>query len=228
MSDKKKVFIAVPAYDGKIVALGMVSILNCIKNLELHDVESVLELQIGDPYIEMARNHLVKKFLSSDCTDMLFVDNDLAFDGDGMWKLIRQDVSIVGGGYPYRAQEVNDFAISIKLDANNFPIADEGKGLIECNYIPTGFMRIRRDVFDVLGKNYPTHVDNNGEILHFRTGFLGNNDNNRWWGEDVYFCKICNDSGIKVWVDPSISFVHHGTLFKSGNYQQFLANGGKG
>jgi hypothetical protein len=222
----KKVFIAVPAYDSKVHALCMASVFGSIENLRSHRVEATFGFQLGDPYIEMARNHLVKTFLSTDCTDMIFVDSDLAFDVDGMWKLMRQDVDLIGGAYPFRAQDKNDYPINVKLDENNTPIADIENGIIECNFVPTGFMRISRSVFELLDKKYPENIDNNGESLHFRTGFLVGNDK-RWWGEDVYFCKICSDAGIKIWVDPSITFIHHGTLLKKGKYQEFLANGGK-
>lgn len=222
-----KVFIAIPSYDSKICAIGMASILNNIKDVEARGIEAKCSFQLGDPYIEMARNHLVKQFLDGDCTDLLFVDTDLAFDNDAMWKLLRQDVGVIGGAYPYRVQDKTGFPADVKLDANRVPIADVDRGIIECNFVPTGFMRIRRSVFDVLNDKYPDNVDDKGEWLHFKTGmhFIDTGDK-RWWGEDVYFCKICNEAGIKVWVDPSISFVHVGTLMKHGNYQKFLANGG--
>lgn len=226
MSNKKKIFIAIPAYDNKVYAMCMASVFNNIENLKSHSIEATFGFQLGDPYIEMARNHLVKTFLNTDCTDMVFVDSDLAFDNDGIWKLMRQDVQLIGGAYPYRVQDKNDYAANIKLDANNVPVADIECGIIECNFIPTGFMRIRRDVFNILDEKYPDNTDYIGEKLHFRTGYLFDKDK-RWWGEDVYFCKICMDAGIKVWVDPSITFIHHGILLKAGKYQDFLANGGK-
>jgi len=226
MIDKKKVFIAIPAYDNKVYAMCMASVFNNIENLKSHGIDATFGFQLGDPYIEMARNHLVKTFLNTDCTDMVFIDSDLAFDNDGLWKLMRQNVQLIGGAYPYRSQEKNDYAANVKLDENNTPIADMECGIIECNFVPTGFMRIQRNVFGILDEKYPENIDYTGERLHFRTGFLFPEDK-RWWGEDVYFCKICMDSGIKVWVDPSITFIHHGTLLKVGKYQDFLANGGK-
>jgi hypothetical protein len=223
----KKVFIAIPAYDSKIYALGMVSVFNNIEVLKKNGIESTFSLQMGDCYVDQTRNHLVRSFLASDCTDMIFVDNDLAFDGDAMLKILRPNVQVIGGAYPYRSEDKDDYPVAIKLDDKNFPVIDKDKGLIECTHVPTGLMRIRRDVFDVLTKKYPDNIDDSGELIHFRTGLLfADKGDKRWYGEDVYFCKICDDVGIKVWCDPTIAFAHIGTLTKKGRYADFLRNGG--
>lgn len=257
---QKSILIAIPAYDEKIFAIGMVSIFQNMKELERLGHKVTYTFQLAGAYIDLQRNHLVRTFLETpEYTDLIFVDNDLAFDGDAMVKLMSHDVQVVAGVYPYRSQKDEGYPIDIKLDDKNFPVTDFDKGLIECDHVPTGMLRIQRSVFDVLRKNYGHMVDDKGEFMPFGTGFLEmykevverlvnevkklsglphdkdmtvnlfnpyENTDNRWWGEDVYFCRMCNKSGIKVYVDPSISFVHFGTLHKSGKYADYLKNGG--
>ena len=223
-----RVYIAIPAYDSRIDVLCMASIFNNIKDLEGRGYEVTFNTKMGDPYIDQARNFLVNTFLRTDCTDLIFVDTDLAFDGNGMWRLMRNDVQVVGGAYPFRSEDQNGFPVSVLLDEDKKPVTDYEKGLVECRYIPTGFMRINRSVFEALKRNYPDFTDDSGETKYFRTGqvFLSEGDT-RWWGEDNYFCEICRRSGIKVYCEPMISFVHVARLQKKGNYAKFLQNGGK-
>lgn len=223
-----KILIAIPAYDSKVDALCMASIFRNIKELEAVGHEVTFNFQLGDPYIDQARNHLVKSFLKTDCTDLIFVDTDLAFDSDGMVRLMRNDVGVVGGAYPYRSSDQNGYPARIKLDEKKYPVTDVDKGLVECDFIPTGFMRIKREVFEAIQKEHPEHVDDTGEMKFFRTGqlFLSVGDA-RWWGEDVYFCKACTDLDIPVWCEPMINFVHIGTLHKTGKYADCLQNGGE-
>lgn len=226
--DKKKIMIAIPAYDSKVFVLGMVSIFDNIQTLTAMGHSVDFTFQMGDPYLDLTRNHLVKQFLESDATDMVFVDSDVAFDSDGIVKLMAHDVQIIGGVYPYRSIRENGFPVDIKLDENKFPVVDHEKRLVECDHIPTGFMRIRRDVFDILDKKFPENFDENGDRFHFRTGLLfAHKGDKRYQGEDVYFCKICQEAGIKIWCDPTIGFVHFGTLPKTGKLSDTLRNNGQ-
>jgi hypothetical protein len=49
---------------------------------------------------------------------------------------------------------------------------------------------------------------------------------NRYFGEDVWFCKLCNACGIKVYCDPTIEFIHFGTLPKRGRFSDYLKENG--
>lgn len=228
MSSKKKILIGIPAYDSKVNALTMVSIFNNLRELEREGHALNFYLQTKGCYIDLNRNRIVNEFLKDGFTDLIFVDSDVAFEYDAMKKLIDQDAQVVGGIYPYRELDDKGYPIDIKLDENKFPVTNFQKGLIECIHLPTGFMRIRRDVFDILNEKYPENRDDKGDTFHFRTGllFLDRGDKS-YYGEDVYFCKICNEAGIKVYCDPTIEFIHFGTLPKKGRYSEFLKNGGK-
>ena len=177
---------------------------------------------MGDCYIDNARNKLVTLFLGSDCTDMIFVDNDLSFDNDAMLKLLKLPCQVVGGAYPYRGEQ-EGYPVSIKQDAKGTPIGNVDLGIIETTHIPTGLMRIRRDVFTILREKHPEIIDDKNEYKYFRTGLLFvDQGDRRYYGEDVSFCKICCDAGIKVWCEPRITFGHIGRTGKIGNFDTYL------
>lgn len=227
VKQKRRVFIGIPAYDSKIFIMGMASLFNNISALEKAGYDVTFHAQMGDCYVDQTRNHIVRAFLKSDFTDLIFVDNDLAFDADAMLKLMKQDVDVIGGAYPYRSQDLSGFPVSVKMDANQIPIGDSKLGILECSFIPTGFMRIKREVFNKLVELYPNDIDHLGERIFFKTGMLyADKGDKQWYGEDVYFCRMCNDNGIKVWCEPRIGFAHIGTLHKAGNYDTWLRTEG--
>jgi hypothetical protein len=227
--DKKKIFISVPAYDSKIFVYGMFSIFNNVRTLEKAGYSVVFHAQMGCCYLDQTRNHIVKEFLKTDAAYLIMVDSDLAFDFDVMIKMMKHDVDIIGGAYPYRSEDLDGFPISIKLDEKRVPIGDREKMILECEFIPTGCMVIKRKVFDILTEKYPENIDESGELQHFRTGILFRDRGDiKYYGEDVYFCKICNEAGIKIWNDPKMGFVHIGELKKKGNYDEYLRGIGNG
>jgi hypothetical protein len=224
---KKKIYIAIPAYDNKIFVMGMLSIFNNIEYLRKRGYDITFSAELGNCYIDLTRNRLVRNFLETDFTDMVFIDTDLAFDEDAIYKLVQHDTQMVGGAYPYRNPANKGFPIDIKLDKDKFPVTNFDLKLIECEHIPTGLLRIRRDVFDVLKEKYPENIDEKGDPFHFRTGLLfAEKGDHKFYGEDVYFSKICNEAGIKVYCDPTITFAHIGEIPVHGRFAEFLKNGG--
>ena len=225
---KRKVFIGVTAYDSRIAVLGMMSILNSIKSLEANGIEATVSAQMGDCYLDQTRNHIVKSFLASDATDLIFVDNDLSFEGDAMLKLMLKPCQVIGAAYPYRSQDKEGFPIAAHVHENRQFAGNKELGIIDCKFVPTGLMRINRSVFETLQKNYPDHVDDKGELLFFRTGLMFEKEGDkRWFGEDVYFCEIVKRSGIVCWCDPTIGCIHIGQLNKSGRLSEYLRSGGQ-
>ena len=223
---RRKVFIGLTAYDSKISVLGMMSILNNVKMLEAKGIEVTVNAQMGDCYVDQTRNHIVKTFLASDSTDLIFVDNDLSFDGDAMLKLMLKPCQVIGAAYPYRSQDKEGFPIAAFVHENHEFAGNKELGIIDCKFVPTGLLRINREAFDILKQNYPDNVDDKGELQMFRTGLLFERDGDkRWYGEDVYFCEIVRKSGMICWCDPTIGCTHIGQLNKQGRLSDYLRSG---
>ena len=102
----------------------------------------------GGPLVAHQRNLAAKHFLETNNDLLLFVDSDMKFEPNDILDLIDSDKDIVGAQY-YGYSEERD---------EKFPTWDSvidyewnKPGLIECNYVGTGFMMIRRKVFEKLG-----------------------------------------------------------------------------
>lgn len=221
----KKVFIAVTAYDSKIDTDCAMSIINNMETLKKNDYDVHLHFETKCCYVPVARNNCVHKFLATDCTDMIFVDNDLGFDRDAMCKLMAADKEIVCGLYPFKLDK-EDYPVRLVTKPDGTYAADPYTGLIEIEGGPTGLMRIKREAFESMMIKMPELKLLNGQYTLFDTGnLLGDN---QWYGEDYLFCLRWTKLGGKIWAEPNISFSHIGRKMYDGNYMEYVKNSIKG
>ena len=179
-----------------------------------------------------ARNNCVASFLDSDFNNFLFVDSDIQFDPATAFKLLNSphDVAIV----PYPLKWVNwekskngilnlpkgkiqNMANSYtlrKVDPNGAPDED---GFLEVEHSTTGFMLIRRGVFDKMIEAYPNLKIRNGSLTEKGIEDQDNcynffdcifdEEKGLYHGEDFSFCKLWRAIGGKIhcYVDDYIA-----------------------
>ena len=149
----------------------------------------------GNPFLDLARNELVDKFLATDATDLLFVDADVGWDAKVLTRILSYKQEIVGGLVPKRDKT------SDSIFHQNAMTGVVQAGLFETKEMPTAFMRIKRAVFAKLQKPY------------FKIGSTPKD-----FGEDIYFCRRWVETGGKMWIDSDISFSHRGGKAWKGNF----------
>lgn len=110
-------------------------------------IQSSYLLLSGNCHVDDARNSVVHTFMESDCTDLIFLDADVSWRSIDLVQLCQYDLDIVGGVYPYRREEGKARRGMPYIPINGAEIKD---GLVEVMGLPTGFMRIRRNVFETL------------------------------------------------------------------------------
>jgi hypothetical protein len=87
----------------------------------------------------------------------------------------------------------------------------------------TGFMLIKREVFEKLADKVPVYRNDVKDL----SGQLGSeyikeffatsiDETERLLSEDFHFCKIARDNGIKVWAAPWVNLAHVGTYTFEG------------
>lgn len=217
-----KVFIAIPTYSGAVRAECVSSLIASLVDLCGRGIEPSIQFMQGNSQIALARSVMVSKFLETDCTHLMFVDDDVGFPADGISKLIGHDVDLVGGMYPLKRDDCR-FPIRIK-DAQ--PLGR----LIDCEGIATGFMCIKRSLIERMIAAMPerkfTELDTGA--VHYDL-FPCERINGVWWGEDYRFCQLATSIGAKVWCDPSIEMTHIGTKVYREDFKKWLItreNGG--
>ncbi len=225
---KKNILIAIPSYTSAINVGTMISIFNNMKHVESFGHQITFAGQLNGVYISTSRNILADIAIKNDHTDIIFVDWDISFEYDAIYKLISRNVDVVAGIYPYKEYYKSGYPVEIKLDKDNYPVINAEEKLIETEYVPAGFLRITVNTLKKIAENFPLYKDGNGLYRYFENGmgFLHEGDNTDY-GEDLFFCKLCQKAGIKVYADPTIEFIHYGTLPKKGKYSEFLKKGGR-
>ena len=217
-----KILMASPAYDGKVHVPYAISLAMTCRLLSGYGIQNDVRINISGSLLAAERNRLVKTFLESDSTHMLCLDADLGWSAESVKKLIDYDEPFVAGVYPARKEHCFIFRPVLNEDSS---IHQSEKGLLEMEYIPAGFMMIKREVFEAIIAKFPElyfrpkKFDENQEDGHsfFNTEIW----EGEFWGEDYYFCRKAREAGYKIWVDPTIQFNHAGMC---GSLMNVLTN----
>jgi hypothetical protein len=209
----KKLFIAIPAYDGKISITTAVSLSRMLtgKSPAIGDNPIHVVMLPGESHVNRARNKLAKMFLKTDCTHMLFVDSDIVFTAAHIDALLEHDVDIVGGLYPKKEVGVPQWVVN-PLEGQDKPNA---AGLIEVLYAGTGFMMIARGVFDRMIAGFDDieyQDDSTGKLGTMHNFFHAGIRDGRWLSEDWWFCQVWRDLGGKIFADARVQLGHTGSI----------------
>lgn len=207
----QKAFLATPAYSGVEAGFAF-ALYESAKALESAGIASELAMFVNDCHVDDSRNRLVRQFLMTDCTDLVFLDSDLRWEAKDLVNLLSFDVDVVGGTYPLKQTE-EGFPVRLKEARNG--------DLIEAEALPTGFLRIKRHVLQTLWDESPKYYgkkDNgNPTALIFERTLEGTVR----WGGDYTFCRKWAKHG-KLWLYPTPCFEHIGNKTWSGSYAHWL------
>lgn len=212
----RSVLIATPSRDGRVEARFMTSVLQTFDLLRQNGIGHNIHMVIGNSLIADARNRLVQGFMASPHTDLLFIDDDIAWKPESVLRLLNWDVPLVAAVARRRKPET-----SFCIDFGE-RIAARGE-LVTAASVGTGFLRLRRDCVEAMIKAYPDKQvkDEEGKPYYalFDTGIAPNRN---YVGEDVFFCARWREIGGEVLVDPQISLEHIGSHAYVGQLSDYL------
>ena len=249
---KNKLFIGTPCYGGMITADYFKS---CMQLVAIAASQKI-ELQFGtignESLITRARNTLVQLFMDGDYTHLLFIDSDIAFNPEAVIRMLDYNKDVVTGIYPRKTidwikvkkrlkenpniSEDELLASSLQYNLNvtnpNRIILD--KGFIEVMDGPTGFMLIKRNVFERMAKVYPDlkfvpdqHINqsHDKEFEYHNTSdwnytffdTMIEPQTKRYLSEDYAFCRLWQNMGGKIYADIVSGMTHYGNYAFRGN-----------
>lgn len=206
----KKVMISTPAYDGRCHVPYALSLTETTHLLLSHGIQVTYNITTSGSLLVAERNRILKAFMDSDCTHLLCVDSDLGWPCQAVVKLLLDDKEFVGGVYPARDGKTFTFRPAHNPDQS---IVSEGN-LLKMEYIPAGFMLIKRSVIEKMMKKFPDlYFEPKHESMKHAAGWMFFNTelwDGEFWGEDYVFCRKAREAGVDIWVDPLIPFDHAG------------------
>jgi len=198
----QKILLATTAYDSPD-ASHTASIAHARAALSEAGIGSAYALLSGNCHVDDARNTIVADFLRSDCTDLVFVDADVSFTPDQLVRLCtHENVDVVGGIYPKRATGHRDMPVRMLPDV----LIPDGRGLLEVEGLPTGFMRIRRTVLKTLaGASQTFRKDLTVVPIIFERTYI---DDMGRVGGDINFCLKAAKAGFSLHADCELRLGH--------------------
>jgi len=220
-----RVHICMPCYGGMLTESTFMSYIKWANTARQLNLDWTMETMVNESLISRARNTLVAKFLNNPTsTHLMFIDADIGWEPWHLLVLLNRDVDVIGGLYPMKS-------LPVRWVVNGFDGADQGPdGLQEVSKTGTGFMLVKRQVFDKLNVHPAVKSFNNDVGLpkeldaHLRTYYDTAVRENRYYSEDWTFCENWRDIGGKVWVDKRVLLKHTGSYVFDYAAQDTLYN----
>jgi hypothetical protein len=249
---KKKLFVATPMYGGMAHGLYVKSALDLQNVMTRYGVETKFSFLFNESLITRARNYLVDEFLRTDYTHMLFIDSDINYNAQDVIALLALDKDVIGGPYPKKTinwgnvveaarkhpdmpaheleQLVGEYVFNVVKGTKTFSVTEP----LEVMEIGTGYMLIKREVFEKMKDAYPQihykpdhvgqqHFDGSRYIhAYFDTVIdtkesITGGGSDRYLSEDYMFCQMWRKIGGKIWLCPWMKTQHIGTYAFTGN-----------
>ena len=214
------VFLATPAYSG-LSAPYTQSLFSSHQVLLENDIPCHLEILTENCHVDDGRNMLVRNFLESDCEQLVFLDTDLSWKANDLLKLVQSERDIVAGIYPLKS---NNESYPVRLFHGEQYATDDG--LLSVEGVPTGFLKIRRNVIESLAEKANSYkgLNEGSERLEIPIIFERTLEGSNRWGGDYTFCLKALADGFSIYIDPEMSFTHFGESEWSGRYGDYLRN----
>jgi hypothetical protein len=242
MSEEKKpsLMIATPMYGGMCTGHYVAGLLGTLNKMRQVNVPVYWAQMMNESLITRARNELARLFLEKGMDYLMFIDADIGFDGQAVATLMAADKDICVGIYPKKEVDWKKVSEAAKQGKEN--LADYGgafvfnmvssraetneDGCIEIRHGGTGFMLIKRKVFEDLMPHVPTYRTSSfkdpetGEyakpLTHefFATSI---DDTGALLSEDYHFCEIWRKLGGSIWANPFVKLDHVGTYVFGGD-----------
>lgn len=240
----KKVMVATPMYGGMCYHGYVDGLVRNFNDLNRHSYFYEWNFLANESLITRARNWVTHEFLQSDCTHLFFIDSDICFPHDAIRRVLDADEDIVCAPYPKKiidwekiklyafnadphdiSRSGSSFVINY-LNSKDIPNPNE-KGLIEIRHGGTGFMCIKREVFEKMELQCKkARASNFGRFNVWYTEYFytGVGDDGVFQSEDWMFCENWKKMNGKIWLMKDIQLDHIGTYVYSGDILKFGAN----
>jgi len=206
-----RVHICMPCYGGMLTESCFMSYIKWANTCRQLGIDWTMETMTNESLISRARNTLTAKFLhNKDSTHLMFIDADIGWEPWHLLVMLNAQKDVIGGLYPMKS-------LPVKWCVNGFDGAAQEGDLQEVSKTGTGFMLIKRDVFEKLNAHPATKpfINDIGlppELNPFmKTYFDTAVRENRYYSEDWTFCENWRDLGGQVWVDKRVLLKHTGT-----------------
>lgn len=231
-------YIATPMYGGQCTGYYTQSLMVLQNLMRENRMSMACGFIFNESLIQRARNALVHNFLKTDFSHLLFIDADIRFKASDIVSMILANKPVLCGLYPKK--EINwekihaaalagvpatdlhkysgSFVVNLKEMEQETTVAVNEP--LEIWHGGTGFMLIKREVFEQMKDHVPSYVNDTHDLgatigrervyEFFATSINPNGEH--LLSEDYHFCRtwreVCHGT---VWAAPWVQLEHVGT-----------------
>jgi len=235
-------FIGSPMFGGQCSGYYTQSMMLLQNACRERGVKMSFSFMYNESLITRARNGITHGFLKGDATHLLFIDADIRFNPEHLFPMIDADKPIICGIYPKKeiwwggvrqAIERGTPDEQLKLHTGSFVVnLKDNSGEVTVRVDTpleifnggTGFMLIKREVFEQLADKVPEYMNNVQDLNsilkpemvreYFATSI--DPDTGVLLSEDYHFCRLARVNGISVWAAPWVQLAHVGNFVFEG------------
>ena len=249
-----KIFVATPVHSNSVDYRYMISLINSLRFLSNSRISATLRFLQGS-LINRSRNELVSLFLEDlESTHLLFIDSDIFdFDQGCLQRIVEFDKEVVGGVYPIKKLEEDrikllykncpesnhkeifssSYKYNINIGKSLFAAYEEAKnnnGFLEVDQLATGFLLIKRQVFDKMIKAYPERKYNpypdqkefqSGNLYNFFDSYI-DSETREYLSEDYGFCQLWKKLDGEIYADSQSKLSHSGLFDYKGSFMDMV------
>lgn len=218
--------IGLPTYDFKVSSKLAISLASFCVKAQDHGVQIQISNISGCSVVSRVRNLIAQDFIKSDCTDLMFIDADINFNADDIFRLMAwasDPKKGIVGGVPTARKKGKIYISTLDQDEDG-GIYMNHMGLVKAKRLATAFMLIRREVFEQMQEKHPElrymddRVENPNPDKLCYSFFDFKSTPEGYIGEDYVFCDRARELGFEIWVDPTIKLGHMGITEFEGSF----------
>ena len=232
-----KIFVATPMYGGMCAGVYVQSLLNLVGLFSSRGHQVSCAFMFNESLITRGRNNMAHQFLKTDNDYLFWIDADIRFRAEDALKMLECDLDIIGGIYPKK--EINweqvraaaaegkerlqnytgSFVVNLPYGSTNVVVRQDQP--CEVMALGTGFMLVKRRVFEKLAKHVKTFKNDMsamqpGEEIKAFFNTPIEKESGRFLSEDYDFCVQWRKRGGKVYAAPWCQLGHMGSYLFEG------------
>lgn len=236
----KKLLIGTPMYASKCHGGYLHSVLSLLTLCRQIGVQCAVSFICNESLLQRSRNYVVDEFLRSGFTHLIFIDTDIHFKPEDVIALLLLDKDVIGASYSLKEISWNNIIhavqknnkipinhleriaghIPLEEDKEKIQVIQQNFDLVETDKLTTGFMMIKRQVFEKLQIVYPEyyyrpdhigtqHFGGQRKIQMFFSVEI-DADTHELTTEYEFFCKLWRNIDGKIYKCPWMVLTHVG------------------
>jgi hypothetical protein len=240
--------VGTPCFGGQVASLYATSLLRlqsaCARR---GDLDLSFNLLSGDALIPRARQNIVAHFLENpSATHLIFIDADIAFGPEQVFRLLDSGLPMAAGVYPTKRINWDNVAalgklgggipesaaLSYVLQFEDPAKLEKKDGFAKARFAGTGFLMIRREALEAMVGKYRDlaylrehQAEDPLRGSKWRCALFNpllDASTGTYLSEDYSFCRRWTDMGGEVWVDLKSRLTHIGSMSFAGDLAAYF------